>query len=121
MEVPQEKLPPRQLLHMTDRGRTRFLEWLDATSGGSTRAIRLEFVTRLYFLQLYMPEKIPAAFARQRDEAVGHIHRLEKIAEGLPEEQIYNRMSLMLRSKQLHLILNWLNECQTFFSPYLSG
>src|SRR5574342_83662 len=57
-EIPQEKLPPRQLLHMTPQGRKRFLDWLEAPTGGSTRAIRLEFVTRLYFMRLYMPEKL---------------------------------------------------------------
>ena len=38
-EVSQEKLPPRQLLHMTIQGRKKFLEWLDTPSGSSTRAI----------------------------------------------------------------------------------
>lgn len=116
-DVPQEKLPSRQLLHMTDQGRQRFTAWLDTTSGGSTRAIRLEFVTRLYFLQLYMPEKIPLAFERQRKEALDHIARLEKTSADLSDDQIYNQMSLMLRLKQLHLILDWLDDCQMFFSP----
>ena len=115
-EVPQEKLPSRQLLHMTGQGRERFLEWLDATSGGSTRAIRLEFVTRLYFLQMYMPEKIPTAFERQRKEALQNIDRLQKSFAELPENQIYNRMSLNLRLKQLQLILEWLDECQKLFA-----
>lgn len=115
-EVPQEKLPSRQLLHMTDQGRKRFIDWLDATSGGSTRAIRLEFITRLYFLQWYLPEKIPHAFERQRKEALDHIQRLEKIAVDLSGEQVYNQMSLMLRLKQLHLILDWLDDCQKLFS-----
>lgn len=115
-EVPQEKHPPRQLLKMTDQGRKRFNDWLDATSGGSTRAIRLEFVTRLYFLQMFMPNKIPLAFERQRKEAMDHIYRLEKIAANLPEGQIYNQMSLMLRLKQLNLILEWLDKCERLFS-----
>src|SRR5512145_2993463 len=41
-EIPQEKLPPRQLLQMTPEGCKRFMEWLEAPSGGSTRAIRME-------------------------------------------------------------------------------
>jgi DNA-binding PadR family transcriptional regulator len=114
--VPQEKLPPRQLLMMTDQGRQRFLDWLGATSGGSTRAIRLEFVTRLYFLQMYMPEKIPDTFERQSREAADYLHRLEKTFAELSEDQIYNRMSIMLRLKQMHLILAWLQDCQTLFS-----
>jgi len=113
--LPQEKLPARQLLHMTPQGRTHFLEWLDASSGGSTRAIRLEFVTRLYFLRMYMPEKLAQAFDRQRAEVESHIQRLTKILTGLHEEQIYNRMSTELRIEQLKSVLEWLDESQKNF------
>jgi DNA-binding PadR family transcriptional regulator len=114
-EVPQEKLPPRQLLQMTPQGRKRFLDWLDAPSGGSTRAIRMEFVTRLYFLSMYMPQKLTQAFVTQRAEAEKHIQRLEKMRAELPDEQIYNRMSLELRLEQLKTTLEWLDECQLLF------
>src|ERR1044071_5491482 len=43
-EIPQEKLPPRQLLHITPQGQQTFLDWLDTPSGSSTRAIRMEFI-----------------------------------------------------------------------------
>ena len=114
-EIPQEKLPPRQLLKMTPQGRQRFLDWLDAPSGGSTRAIRMEFVTRLYFLEQYFPEKLMQAFDMQRVDTNTHIHRLEKMLVDLPQDQIYNRMSLNLRLKQLKIVLEWLAECQKNF------
>ncbi len=57
--IEQEKLPPRQLLKITAAGRRRFEEWLETPSGSSVRAIRVEFVTRLYFAQKYFPEMIP--------------------------------------------------------------
>lgn len=111
-ELAQEKLPPRQLLHITDQGRSRFLAWLETTSGGSARAIRMEFVTRLYFLNLYMPEKLSLAFDRQQEEARAHLVRLEAILNSLPEEQIYNHLSLDLRLRQLKSVLDWLDDCQ---------
>lgn len=114
-EIPQEKLPPRQLLSMTEQGRRRFLEWLDSVSGGSTRAIRMEFITRLYFLQLYMPNKIELAFERQRAEAESNIARLEKTQAEVLQATIYNRMSLDLRLKQLKSVLEWLDEYQQYF------
>ena len=114
-KLAQEKLPARQLLHMTPLGRTRFLDWLDTPSGGSARAIRLEFVTRLYFLHLYMPEKMAQAFDRQRKEAERHLKRLEKTRTELPEEQIYNRMSIDLRLEQLKAVLEWLDDSQKYF------
>jgi DNA-binding PadR family transcriptional regulator len=114
-EIHQDKLHPRQLFYMTPQGRNRFLDWLDAPSGGSVRAIRMEFITRLYFLNLYAPEKIPQAFDRQMAEATSHLRRLEKICAELPSEQRYNHMSLELRVEQLNTVLEWLDECRKHF------
>ena len=115
-EVPQEKLPPRQLLHMTEQGKTNFLAWLDTPSGGSTRAIRMEFITRLYFMEMYFPQRIAQAFDQQRVEAETHITRLEKTLADLPSGQIYNQMSLEMRLKQLRLVLEWLDDCEENFA-----
>lgn len=114
-KIPQEKLPSRQLLQMTAQGRKNFLGWLDAPSGGSTRAIRMEFITRLYFLKRYFPKKIAKAFEQQRAEADTHIQRLETTLAELPAGQIYNRMSLEMRLKQLKFVLEWLDESQKYF------
>ncbi len=109
-EIPQEKLPPRLLLKMTGQGRARFLGWLETPSGGSTRAIRMEFVTRLYFIQMYFPEKTAAAFNAQKEEARKHIQRLQATLSALPDDQIHNRMSLELRLGQLETTLGWLDD-----------
>lgn len=114
-EIPQEKLPPRQLLHMTAQGKENFLKWLETPSGGSTRAIRMEFLTRLYFMNMYFPERIVHTFDQQRVEAETHIQRLGRTLSELPAEQIYNRMSVEMRLKQLHVVLEWLDECQASF------
>ncbi|MEW6402280.1 MAG: PadR family transcriptional regulator [Chloroflexota bacterium] len=114
-EIPQEKLPIRRLLHLTPQGRKRFLDWLDTPSGGSTRAIRMEFVTRLYFLHMHFPKKIASAFDLQRSDAEENIRRLEDVYAKLADNQIYDRMSLALRLKQLRSVLEWLDEYQEFF------
>ena len=114
-KIPQEKLPNRQLLQMTEQGRQNFLGWLNTPSGGGTRAIRMEFITRLYFLKKYFPKKITKAFEQQRAEADTHIQRLEATLAELPAEQIYNRMSLEMRLKQLKFALEWLDESQKKF------
>ena len=114
-EIAQEKLPTRQLLQMTTQGQNRFFEWLDTPSGGSTRAIRMEFITRLYFVNMYFPERIKQTFDLQRREAETNVERLEKILTEIPNEQIYNKMSLKMRLKQLYAVLDWLDECQTNF------
>ncbi|HNC08685.1 MAG TPA: PadR family transcriptional regulator [Anaerolineales bacterium] len=114
-KIPQEKLPSRQLLQMTEQGRQKFLDWLDAPSGGSTRAIRMEFITRLYFMKMYFPKRISKAFDQQRAEAEGHIQRLESALVELPADQVYNRMSLEMRLKQLKFVVEWLDESQENF------
>ena len=114
-KIPQEKLPSRQSLQMTEQGRQNFLDWLNAPSGGSTRAIRMEFITRLYFLKKFFPKKITKAFEQQRAEADTHIQRLKATLAQLPPEQIYNRMSLEMRLKQLKFVLEWLDGSQKYF------
>ncbi len=114
-KIPQEKLPSRQLLQMTEQGRKKFIDWLNAPSGGSIRSIRMEFITRLYFLKRYFPKKIPQVFDQQRTEANSHIQRLEAILAELPAGQIYNRMSLEMRLKQLKFVIEWLDESQKNF------
>ena len=114
-EILQEKLPPRQLLRITPQGRQRFLDWLGDTSGGSVRAIRMEFIPRLYFLSLYQPQNIPQAFQQQKAAASRHLQRLKKTVAELPGEQVYNRMSLAMRLEQLKSVLEWLDACQEDF------
>jgi hypothetical protein len=75
----------------------------------------MEFITRLYFLNLYFPEKLASAFNQQRAEVETQIQRLEKIYAELSIEQIYNRMSLEMRLKQLKFVLEWLDDCQKYF------
>ena len=109
-EIQQAKRPARQLLRMTAQGRRRFLKWLATPNGGSTRAIRMEFVTRLYFLQALMPDQVSAAIEQQTGEAALHLARLKKACGALAAEQVYSRMSLDLRIRQLEVVLEWLAD-----------
>jgi DNA-binding PadR family transcriptional regulator len=116
-DVPQEKLPPRRLMRMTPVGRSCFLDWLASSSGGSARVVRLEFITRLYFLRLYFPERVTEAVNQQRAEAREHMQRLEKVLVQLPGGQIYDRMSVEMRLKQLKAGMEWLDECELLLQP----
>lgn len=113
--TPQEKLPPRQLSHITSFGREQFENWVQTPSGGSARAIRMEFLTRLYFTRQYAPKNTGALFSAQETETKKHIRRLEEILESLPAEQIFNRMSLDMRLRQLKSVLEWLADCHQAF------
>jgi DNA-binding PadR family transcriptional regulator len=111
--VEQEKLPARQKMRITAQGRKRFFEWLELRIGTNSRSIRLEFLTRLYFTQLYRPENMGVIYEKQWAEIESAIGRLASLLEHLPAEQIYNRLSLDLRLQQMHLIQNWMAEIRT--------
>lgn len=114
-EVRQAKRPARQRLRMTAQGRRRFLKWLATPNGGSSRAIRMEFVTRLYFLRALMPDRVASAIDQQTEEATRHLERLKGARSALAAEQVYSRMSLELRIRQLDVVLEWLAEAKAHF------
>ena len=111
----QEKLPARQVLRITAEGRRRFFEWLELGIGSTARSIRLEFLTRLYFIQLYRPEDTDQIYQAQSAEIEATIARLESLLEHLPPEQPFNRLSLDLRLQQMRLIQNWMAEIRSQF------
>jgi len=113
--VEQEKLPTRQLLHITPAGCRRFEDWLQASSGSSVRAIRVEFITRLYFAQKYFPDKIQPILDDQTSDIKTAIDRLEASLKTIPAGQPFNRISLELRIRQLHSVHDWLIECRHAF------
>ena len=113
--VEQEKLPARQMLHITEMGRRRFFEWLELGIGRTARSIRLEFLTRLYFTQRHRPENTVQIYKTQSAEIESTIARLESLLEHLPPDQVFNRLSLDLRLQQMRLIQNWMAEIRTQF------
>jgi DNA-binding PadR family transcriptional regulator len=107
--VAQEKLPARQMLHITAQGRRRFDEWMERISRNS-RSIRLEFLTRLYFARIYKPEKVGCIYEAQSNEVKSEIDRLETLLANLPPEQEFNQFSLDLRLRQMKLIQEWMGD-----------
>jgi DNA-binding PadR family transcriptional regulator len=111
----QEKLPARQMLHITVSGRRRFKQWLKESSGSSVRAIRLEFITRLYFAQKLFPKLTPRLIEAEAEDIIKAITRLELARRQIPPEQTFNRLSLELRLQQLHAVMDWVIQCRKAF------
>ena len=105
----QDNRPARKVLHLTHKGSLRFREWLLAPAGSSARAIRVEFITRLYFTA-HDSELTQALIDRQIDAVIDGVNRLQRALDALPPDQPYNRMSLELRLRQMEPILDWLHE-----------
>jgi DNA-binding PadR family transcriptional regulator len=115
--IEQDKLPPRQLLQLTPKGIQHFNEWLESPTKCSVHAIRVEFVTRLYFLKKTHPDKIGMVIDTQITEVVAGVNRLRDVHSGLADDQPFNRLALELRITLLNSILSWLDECNKEFLP----
>jgi DNA-binding PadR family transcriptional regulator len=109
--IKQEKLPPRQLLSITEAGKLRFEDWLDRPTKPSVHAIRVEFTSRLYFMRLYHPQKVLHMIALQVEVVTNGLYQQEQNLKDLPDNQTFNQLALELRIKLLQSVISWLKEC----------
>ena len=113
----QDRLPARRCFQLTDAGRERFDAWLVAPTGSSVRAIRVEFITRLYFAQALDRALTGPLIDSQIDAVQANLARLQDTLALLPVEEPFNRLGLDLRVRQLTSILDWLAECRSTLVP----
>jgi PadR family transcriptional regulator AphA len=107
----QEKRPDKRELRLTDAGRERFETWLHALSACSVRAIRVEFMTRLYFLYARNPDDARQAIETQIDALKNDLIHLNNKKLALPAGRLFNQMGISLRIRQLETVVNWLETC----------
>jgi DNA-binding PadR family transcriptional regulator len=105
-----ERMPTRQAVQITNRGYQRFDQWLNKTTTCSVHAIRVEFITRLYFIQQYQPMKIREIIEAQVREVGRGLNQLKEIK--IPDHNTFNMLALDLRIQLLQSIHSWLQECQ---------
>jgi PadR family transcriptional regulator, regulatory protein AphA len=111
----QDKLPARQMYHLTGSGHQRLETWLNTPTGSSVRAIRVEFVTRLYFASMLGEHKTSQLLQAQVEETRSGLKRLEQEMSETPSSQVYNRLGLDLRQRQLRAVLDWLKQTASDF------
>lgn len=109
----QAGTPARRHFEATPEGVKRFEEWLYTPSGSSARAIRVEFITRLYFALAIYKEQASQLIDEQIIESHKHLEILKGELDLLPLDQAFNRLALELRIRQLESILDWLPQCST--------
>jgi len=115
---PQEKRPDKRELRLSAAGYERFETWLHALSPSSVRAIRIEFMTRLYFLYSRSPAEALLAIGAQIEALQNHLTTLTHKMAALPEVQMFNRMGMSLRIRQLETLVGWLDECKNILSVH---
>ncbi|MBK8021123.1 MAG: helix-turn-helix transcriptional regulator [Chloroflexi bacterium] len=106
----QERAPARHLFTITALGRKHLEDWLVRPTEPSVHAIRVEFLTRLYFVRTATPERVDPLFERQivriRDAAA----RMQAALDRLPDGETLNRWGLDLRIHQLTSVIDWLTR-----------
>jgi DNA-binding PadR family transcriptional regulator len=116
----QEKRPDRALLSLTELGKNSFEIWLYAPTQGSARAIRVEFLTRLFFASQIGEDACSRLLQEQEAATRRDLARLQKRLAEIPSGQAFNRLGLELRIRQLVTTLEWLDSCeQSLFSPLM--
>lgn len=109
---PQEKRPDRTLYSLTNIGRTEFDNWLYTPTPSSARAIRMEFITRLFFATQISKEVCIQLLQGQEHATQQDLERLRKRLSDIPPSQVFNRLGLELRVKQLLSMLEWMDTCE---------
>lgn len=100
--------PMRTVYWLTDAGRQKFYDWLQTpTPSASTRNIRTEFLSRLYLAQLLNLPKADIINAQQ--------HACHDKLSQLQKQHVAGMggLALDLQIQEMHLILHWLETCQT--------
>jgi PadR family transcriptional regulator, regulatory protein AphA len=110
---PQEKLPDRSMLALTPAGQAEFERWLYTPSPGTARDIRVGFISRLYFASQIDPGLSSRLIQEQAAAVQEQLEALCLRMQALPVGQIYNRLGLELRIRQLRMVLGWLEDCHT--------
>jgi DNA-binding PadR family transcriptional regulator len=108
----QASLPAKCAYSLTAKGRENFEVWLSTPTPASARAIRVEFLTRLFFSSERGYEVMADLVSAQEGAISQELARLEKLYAGLTDAQPFNRLATKLRTRQLETILDWLSECR---------
>jgi DNA-binding PadR family transcriptional regulator len=108
----QDKRPDKRKLHLTPAGQVRFETWLGELSACSVHAIRVEFMTRLYFLHARDPQSAIQMAETQIAALQKHLERLTSELQEIPESRVFNQLGKLLRISQLGTLIPWLETCK---------
>jgi PadR family transcriptional regulator, regulatory protein AphA len=105
----------RAVLGLTPAGKAAFEAWLMAPTPGSARAIRVEFLTRLFFASQISPDLAPRLIQEQAARARADLERLQARLETTPQAELFNRLGLELRIQHMLVLVEWLENSHAHF------
>jgi uncharacterized caspase-like protein len=92
-------------------GRRRYRAWLRAPTPSSVRAIRVEFLTRLYFGAGLGPDMVRQLIDEQARSVEQDLRRLDAERPATSDNPIAD-LAHELRLRQLASVIPWLDECR---------
>jgi DNA-binding PadR family transcriptional regulator len=95
---------------VTEAGDAHFETWIRTPVSPSVRAIRMAFISKLYFARQLGQPNIKELVAVQRSAIVSKLEQLRARIEPIPKAQFVNRLGLQLRIKQLESLQSWFEE-----------
>lgn len=108
---PQHNKPPRKVYQLTDAGRRAFLTWI-AQPVAHGRALRLEFLVKLYFARQLDADVATRLLSAQRitceawlAEEQAHVDAEGDLGRG------YSQLVHQFRLGQIQAMLTWLDQC----------
>ena len=104
--------PSRRRYRLSPLGEDHFAAWLHAPTPSSVRAIRVEFMTRLYFARLQAPELAERLLTEQVDATRHSLEQQQAALDQTQVEEPFNHLDIALRVRTLAGVLEWLKDCQ---------
>lgn len=105
----------RRILSPTSTGRVRFESWLASPSPCRPRALKLEFLSRLYFASVLAPDMVPTMIEDQRNSVLKSLQRiqekLQKPGKQEPDAKwlAIRRLADVFTTTQLRSTLEWID------------
>lgn len=108
--------PSRRRLSITPEGSEKFESWLAEPSDCSSRIMRLEFISRLFFASSRDPLAAEDILLNQKAKVERELDNHRRLLEALAPDDGFNRLSVEFRIGQLEAQSTWL---ATKVEPFL--
>jgi PadR family transcriptional regulator, regulatory protein AphA len=110
---PQEKAPPRKVLNLTAKGCEAYEGWV-CSAVPSARAMRIDFLAKLYLAQQEQPEVRRALIDAQRRTCQVWLARLKQ--QAVDAATPFDMTVWRFRIAQVEALLGWLDHCEGVIS-----
>lgn len=110
--VEQNEAPARRMLAITPAGEAAFARWLQMPVA-SGRDLRIEFLSKLYFVQQLGQPAANELFDRQIAAVELWLARFARRRAALPAGALYDQLVLDYRIGQVQAAAAWLAACKT--------